>query len=240
MSDDGLASARTFYDQAYLAQGFAAQRLYPNEELLRFMGSWYFRTPRPERRNIRVLEIGCGSGANLWMIAREGFEAHGLDISAVSLDLCREMLTHWGTSATLACSSMTEIAYPDATFDAVVDVFSSYCLDEKDFAICLDEVTRVLKPGGRFFTYAPSKGSDAFKDPGPSHMLDASTLDGMHRETAPFYGQAYPFRFIAVDEIERDLARRGMATVRNELIGRTYRGRQEYFEFISLHAQKEG
>jgi hypothetical protein len=31
-----------------------------------------------------------------------------------------------------------------------------------------------------------------------------------------------------------------LATVRNELIGRTYRGRQEYFEFISLHAQKEG
>jgi SAM-dependent methyltransferase len=235
----GIAVTEHFYDAAYKAEGFAAQRLYPNEELLRFMGSWYFGVPREERRTIRILEIGCGSGANLWMIAREGFDAHGLDLSAESLALCRRMLDHWGVEAALSCSSMTKIGYPDAHFDAVVDVFSSNCLDERDFGDCLDEVTRVLKPGGRFFSYHPSKGSDVFRDPGPARRIDASTLDGIRRPTAPFAGQAYPFRFIAPDEYAAELARRGIATLRNERIGRTYRNGEEYFEFVSLHGRKD-
>ncbi len=237
---EGEDITRSFYDAAYHSAGFAAQRLYPNEELMRFMGSHFFALPRADRQNKRILEIGCGSGANLWMIAREGFLAHGLDISPASLELCREMLARWDVTAELRCKSMSETGYADNTFDAVADVFSSYCLDEKDFDRCLDEVTRILKPGGYFFSYAPSKGSDTFRDPGPSRMIDASTLDGIHRSTAPFFGQSYPFRFVGPAEYEALLTARGIHVSRNERIGRTYRNGEEYFEFVSICARKAG
>lgn len=230
--------SRRFYEGSYRQLGFGAQRMYPNEELLRFFGSYYFQLPFGERGKVRVLEVGCGSGANLWMIAREGFEAHGLDLSEEALALCRLMLERWQVAATLTHASMTAIAYPDAHFDVVVDVFSANCMHEADFAIFLDEMTRVLKPGGRFFSYTPSKNNDSFRDPGPSRFLDASTLDGLHRKTSPFYGQNYPFRFTEPEELQALLAARGFTVPRNERIGRTYRNRAEYFEFTSLHAEK--
>lgn len=230
--------AKKFYDGSYRELGFLAQRLYPNEELLRFMGTYYFSIPPEERKERRILEVGCGSGANLWMIAREGFEAHGLDLSEEALRLCQQVVSRWQVSATLKQGSMLATGYPDAHFDAVVDVFSGYCFDEKDFDIYLDEVTRILKPSGRFFSYTPSKNNDSFRDPGPSKAIDDSTLDGLHRPTSPFYGQFYPFRFTDPEEFEARLAKRGFSILRNERIGRTYRSRQEYFEFTSIHAQR--
>ena len=233
-----VEESKRFYEGSYRKLGFGAQRMYPNEELLRFFGTYYFGLPLEERRKLRVLEVGCGSGANLWMIAREGFEAHGLDLSAEALELCKLMLERWQTSATLKQGSMTAIDYPDAHFDAVVDVFSANCMTEADFARFLDEMTRVLKPGGRFFSYTPSKANDSFRDPGPARFLDVSTLDGVHRKTSPFYGQAYPFRFTEPEELQALLEARGFTVPRNERIGRTYRNRAEYFEFTSLHAEK--
>jgi hypothetical protein len=61
----------SWYEQSYGEHGFAAQRRYPNEELLRFFGRHFFSLPFRRRKDIRVLETGRGSGANLWMIARE-------------------------------------------------------------------------------------------------------------------------------------------------------------------------
>ncbi len=233
-------AAQTFHDGTYRKLGFSAQRLYPNEELLRFMGSYYFSLPLNERKMLRFLEVGCGSGANLWMIAREGFEAHGLDLSQEGLLLCEQVLARWGVNATLKEGSMIETGYPDRHFDAVVDVFSGYCFDDKNFNTYLDEVARILKPAGRFFAYTPSKNNDSFRDPGPSRMIDDSTLDGLHRPTSPFFGQYYPFHFTEPEEYEALLVRRGFSVLRNERIGRTYRSREEYFEFTSIHAQRAG
>ena len=125
--------------------------MYPNEELLRFFGSYYFSLAHEARRQVRVLEVGCGSGANLWMIAREGFEAHGIDLSQEGLLLCEQMLRKWGASASVKQGNMAALDYENEFFNVVVDVFSSYCMPEKEFDQFLDEVKRVLKVGGAFF-----------------------------------------------------------------------------------------
>jgi SAM-dependent methyltransferase len=233
-----IEATRIWYDKSYGHSGFSAQRRYPNEELLRFFGRHYFSMRAEQRRATRVLEMGCGSGSNLWMIAREGFDAHGIDLSSEAIGLCVQMLENWGATATLSAASMTACPYPDGFFNTVVDVFSSYCLDESGFATFLDEVARLLQPGGRFFSYSPSKGSDAFRDPGSSRRIDSSTLDGIHRETSPFYGNYYPFRFITGEEFRSALNERGMRTVYDETVGRTYNGGKEYFEFVVIVVEK--
>jgi SAM-dependent methyltransferase len=223
---------KTWYDDSY-RNGFAAQRLYPNEELLRFLGRHYFSLPLGERKAVRILEVGCGTGANLWMVAREGFDAHGVELSQVAVDLCDQMLARWQTAARVRVADMTTFPYADRSFNVVLDVFSSYCLDERGSKYFLDETKRVLRPGGRFFSYTPSKASDAFKDPGPSKAIDPSTLDGIHRKDAPFCGNIYPFRFIAPEEYAAVLNDEGCVAY-NETIGRTYRSGVEYFEFVVI------
>src|SRR5882724_11279793 len=128
MSTEANLICKNWYEQNYSAHGFIAQRRYPNEELLRFLGRHYFFEPRDRRSRIRILEMGCGSGPNLWMIAREGFDAHGIDQSIEGCRLCEKMLALWETTATVKAADMTVVPYPDRHFDAIVDVFSSYCL----------------------------------------------------------------------------------------------------------------
>src|SRR5262249_23163408 len=114
-----VMDADTWFDRSYARRGFAAQRLYPNEELLRFFGRHYFGLTAAERLCLNVLEVGCGSGANLWMIAREGFAAHGIDFAPEAVALARSMLAHWQVEAVIEVADMTAARYPDAHFDVI-------------------------------------------------------------------------------------------------------------------------
>jgi len=229
---------RRFYDESYLSAGFAAQRRYPNEELCRFMGRNYFGIAKDQRKSVRILEVGSGSGANLWMIAREGFDAYGLDLSQESLKLCKDMLSMYGVSADLRLGDMTDLPYDSSSFDAIVDVFSSYCLNESEHAKFLGKVAGALKPGGLFFSYTMSKASDAFKDHAPSKLLDPSTLDGIRRPTSPYAGNLYPCRFTTNAEYAAMLTAANFDVISNERVSRTYRNGAEYFEFIVIEARK--
>jgi ubiquinone/menaquinone biosynthesis C-methylase UbiE len=231
---------RDHFNQAYRLEGFGAQRRYPNEELLRFMGRFYFSVPLADRAAVKILEVGCGSGANLWMIAREGFDAHGLDISVEGLKLCREILASWDSDATLTKGDMTNLPYEDNCFDVVFDIVSSYCLEKQGYAEFLNEVGRVLKPSGRFFSFTPSQNSDCFRLPGASEWIDDSTLESIKNPKSPYYGQAFPFRFVTAAGIQRDLENRGFQIIQNESIGRTYFNQTWYFEFLSTAAELSG
>ena len=41
-------------------------------------------------RSQRILDLGCGSGADVIALARRGYETTGIDISPVALDLARQ------------------------------------------------------------------------------------------------------------------------------------------------------
>jgi len=151
MQQNQQERTRAWYNHSYSAKGFPAQRQYPNEELCRFLGRTFGSLRRTERNRIRVLELGCGSCANLWMIAKEGFNAYGLDLSQSALRLGRKMLAKWGAKAELSAGTMTDLPYPDGFFDVVIDIFSSYYLPERDFAQCLTETWRVLRGGTVLF-----------------------------------------------------------------------------------------
>lgn len=232
---------KSFYENSYESSGFGAQRRYPNEELMRFLGRTVFSLSQPMRKEARILEVGCGSGANLWAIAREGFDTYGIDLSAEGIALGRQMMKAWGVNANLQTGDMADLPYEAGFFDAVVNVFSSYCLAEKDFKRYLDSIARVLRPGGQYFSYTPSKNSDVFKEAAASDKIDGSTLNGIRRSTAPFYGNFYPFRFISLDEYAAFLSGAGggcFNVTYSETVGRTYRNGREYFEFVVIQAEK--
>lgn len=227
-----------YYEAAYAAAGIEAQRKYPNEELCRFMGRHFFGVPRERRKSTRILEVGSGSGANLWMIADEGFDAYGIELSASGNTLCGQVLASKNLHATLVEGSMTETGFPAEFFDAVIDVFSSYCLAERDYTLFLAECHRIIKAGGWLFSYTPSKASDAFTNHLPSRKLDASTLDGIRRPTSPFFNNLYPFRFEDERAVAQKLSESGLELRYLETVSRTYTGRTEYFEFLIFEAQR--
>ena len=234
----GNDTCREWNDREYSAHGFASQRLYPNEELCRFLGRHFFsRTTREERRAIKVLELGCGSCSNLWMVAREGFDAHGIDLSGEAVRLGHRMLASWGQEASLTTGDMCSLPYEENEFDVVIDVFSSYSLPLAQYRDALAETAKVLKPGGLFFSYTPSAASDAFRNHAPSEKLDEWTLDGIRRPGSPFTGNAYPFRFMDADLVHDLFPGFGLDVTELELSCRTYNRRSEYFEFLCITAR---
>ena len=116
--------------------------------------------------------------------------------SPSAIPLARQMLSLYGLSAHLDVGDMTDLSFADGYFDCVVDVFSSYCIDAAAFERLLSGVARVLKPGGRFFTYTPGKESDAWRDCAPASKIDDCTLEGISRPTSAYFPSPYPFRFL--------------------------------------------
>lgn len=88
-----------------------------------------------------VLDIGCGVGAFLRLVADRGARPYGLDASAALLDVARRRLP----DANLRVGDMERLPYDDDTFDLVTG-FNAFFF-ANDLVAALREAGRVAKPG---------------------------------------------------------------------------------------------
>ncbi len=101
-----------------------------------------------EGSRARILDVGCGTGANLEMLARFGV-AEGVDLSADALQFCRAR-----GLVGVRQGAAERLPYDDATFDLVTALDVVEHLD--DDAAGLREVRRVLRPGGVALLFVPA------------------------------------------------------------------------------------
>jgi len=125
---------------------------YPNEDLIRFIASLYKPLGSEERKRIKVLEVGCGPGAQVWYLAREGFCAYGVDGSETAIQMCKQRLKDEGLSAEVTVGDIVKLPYPEEFFDAVIDVAATQHNTPENIAIIFSEIHRVLKTNGSFFS----------------------------------------------------------------------------------------
>lgn len=224
------------YDRSYRDRGMSAQRLYPNEEFLRFMGRHYFHLPRQNRKDVSILEIGCGTGANLWMLAAEGFDARGIDFSPEAINLCSETMSKWKVKFEANVGNILSLGYPDREFDVVADVFSVTHMSFAQHEEAYREANRVLRPQGKFFSYHPSDRSYSFLH-GGGEMHDPHTVTNIVNEKAPYRGNGL-MCFLSPEDCRGLLEKAGFNEIKIERIGRTYEDGGIYFEFLSIEGSK--
>lgn len=130
---------------------------YPGEELIRFIARHFYDSIRAD---IHILEIGCGPGANIWYLAREGFNIYGIDGSPTAIRLCKERLDTEtpGWRGSLQVADVTQLPFSDNFFDAVIDNECSSCLNWEEAKQAFKEVSRVLRPQGRLFMRTFAQG----------------------------------------------------------------------------------
>jgi SAM-dependent methyltransferase len=112
-----------------------------------FRGFRSFVTPLLERalagrRDAQLLDCGCGTGANLDLLARFG-TAYGFDLSAVGLRLARD-----AGRRRLARATVAAVPFSSGRFDLVSSFDVLYSLEEHDERFAIAEMFRLLKPGG--------------------------------------------------------------------------------------------
>lgn len=94
----------------------------------------------------RLLDIGCGMGEAAVFFALCGARVVACDISARSLQRARELAEHHQAKVRTVRLAAEGLPFSDDSFDFV---YGNGVLHHVDFLSALQEVRRVLKPGGR-------------------------------------------------------------------------------------------
>jgi SAM-dependent methyltransferase len=141
----------------------------------------------------RVLDIGCGTGVFLRLVADRGGHPFGLDASDALVEIARERVP----DADVRVGEMELLPYDDDSFDLVTG-FNSFFF-AADLVAALREAGRVAKPGAPVLIqvwgppercdleamkqvarrYAPPPPPDA---PSPPKLSEAGVLEGLASE----------------------------------------------------------
>ena len=95
----------------------------------------------------KVLDVGCGNGYVLSKYAAEGADVFGIDITQAGIDLCNKRFGYSSLTGDFRVADAQSIPFPDDTFDCVCSMGVLHHVPDTQKAV--DEIYRVLKPGGR-------------------------------------------------------------------------------------------
>ena len=98
--------------------------------------------------NPSILDVGCGTGANLKMLAAFG-KTEGVDISPQAVEFCRQR----GLDS-VKLGAAEQLPYGNGSFDLVTSLDVVEHLD--DDVAGLREMRRVLRPDGRLLVFVPA------------------------------------------------------------------------------------
>jgi SAM-dependent methyltransferase len=107
--------------------------------------------------DLRLLDVGCGSGLALRLAADRGASVTGLDASSGLLEHARRRVP----GAPFVQGELEQLPFADGSFD-VVTGFNSFQYAAQP-AVALAEAARVLAPGGRvlYLNWAPPEQCEA-------------------------------------------------------------------------------
>jgi O-antigen chain-terminating methyltransferase len=129
---------------------------------------------KPDDGEFAVLDIGCGRGEWLDLLRQEGFPARGVDFNRSMVEECRQKQLDVESADALEYLSRI----PDASLGAVTVFHMVEHLPFRVLIHLLDEVTRILQPGGVAI----------FETPNPNNFLVGSRnfyFDPTHRNPIP-------------------------------------------------------
>jgi len=100
----------------------------------------------------RMLDWGAGHGAGAieWKRMHPDSETHGVDISAPCLNVAHQRAREEGLEIFFSQQNVESLCYPDNYFDIAFHIFMFHEIPPVHLKTALEEMYRVLKPGGRF------------------------------------------------------------------------------------------
>ena len=122
-----------------IAERYLSERKRDSEDV-RLLDELIERLPA----HAKVLDAGCGAGVPISQMLSERFHVTGVDFSEAQIQLARRNVPH----ATFLCKDMTELDFPDNTFDGVTSYYAIIHIPREQHQALLANFHRMLKPGG--------------------------------------------------------------------------------------------
>lgn len=205
----------------------------PNEELVRHVGRNFFKIPEEERGKIRILDVGCGQGANLWFLAKNGFDAYGMDISESAIKKTEKFLSEvHKVTAHLIEADAKKLPFDSDYFDAVMDCVTIQHTRYEDHKKAYSEIYRTLKSGGFFWSIHVSDKSWGYAS---GRKLDFNTFDNLSEGILANFG---PVCMLSDEDIETLLKNAGFSGIGIEKNVRTYENQKKEIIHWDIEAKK--
>ena len=110
---------------------------------------------------MRVLDAGCGYGRNLVYLLREGAEIFALDANAEGVEHVRALAAELNPelpAENFRVGAIERMEFPDGFADVVIcNSVLHFARDEQHFLAMVEELWRVLRPGGLLFVRLGSR-----------------------------------------------------------------------------------
>jgi ubiquinone/menaquinone biosynthesis C-methylase UbiE len=104
---------------------------------------------------MKVLDAGSGAGRNLVYFMRSGYDVAAVDESEAMIGRVRQLaklIAPQVSEQNFRVESVEKMSFDDASFDVVLSsAVLHFARDEEHWQAMVDEMWRVLKPGGMFF-----------------------------------------------------------------------------------------
>ena len=116
----------------------------------------------PQDRNLRVLDVGCGAGFFSVLLAKEGYQVTGVDLTPDMIENARILAAEEKTDCDFLVMDAENLSFADESFDVVISRNLTWTLP--DVKSAYREWVRVLKKGGVLLNFDANYGLSDFTD----------------------------------------------------------------------------
>jgi SAM-dependent methyltransferase len=139
----------------------------------------------------RAIDLGCGTGTNVITLARAGWQVSGIDFAQRAIQIAKRKSQDAGIIAQFLVGDVTHFKV-GGQFDLALDMGCFHGVDNR--AAYLDQLTRILAPGGYWLMYGFFKPDPHLPGPGlaeaelaliPPQLTLFSRRDGFDKRERP-------------------------------------------------------
>ena len=116
----------------------------------------------PQDKNLRILDVGCGAGFFSVLLAKEGYQVTGVDLTPDMVENARTLAAEEKTDCEFLVMDAENLRFADESFDVVISRNLTWTLP--DVKSAYREWVRVLKKGGILLNFDANYGLSDFTD----------------------------------------------------------------------------
>ena len=167
------------------------------------------------RRDMRILDAGCGAGRNMELFVRQGLDCYGVDTRPDSIQKTKAQIAEWNPTYDLEKCLVADVAnlpFPDAHFDFIISSAVLHFAENRvHFNQMFEEMARVLAPGGTLWIRMTTKHTIAhlaqhlhddvyaLPDGSTRYLLDRDFLHQLMQKHSLHFLD--PFKTVNVDDV---------------------------------------
>ena len=115
-----------------------------------------------QNKLLKILDVGCGTGFFTILLAKQGHNVTGTDLTPDMIENARILAKEEGTECEFQVMDAEHLSFPDQSFDVVISRNLTWTLPEA--AQAYKEWSRVLKPGGLLLNFDANYGATNFAE----------------------------------------------------------------------------